>query len=576
MAGPWERFAAPQASPQPTAAPESGPPADGPWARFQPQAAPQPAADFSNVTSSVDTTANRPAAPEVAKPYEGSAFNQLVDFFAGPAPIQGATPEARQQDYRSRPAALRATVGVGQSIDSLVRGVGQLTGTSTAAMDDAGRATSKMVSGDLPTFGGKVATDLAMMAAPGGVVGQIPKMAARVGASALAGAGFGAVQAENAPGERVVNTIAGGLGGGAGEVAGTALRALGSKLSPEILAIYNAAKQRGIQMTPAQLSNSQFLQRMQGMLKSVPFTGTAQAFEKQVEQFNRAVSKTFGEDAPKITPDVFAAAKSRVGDQFDQLSAQSTLQIDDALLNRLGEIQKEAVDLGEPGTQRAVGSMIDRLLAQAQGSQLPGGAYKSIDSQLGKIMSLGGEKSYYLGQVRDAVREAMDNSIAPAMKDAWTAARSQYRSLKTVEPLVAKSVDGALPPAQLMGRVTADKSGKAAMASGRGGELGQLARIGQAMKAPSSSGSAENFLAGGVFNPANWPAFIAGGTLGVAGGRMLTSNRLAELMANSTTRPAVLNELARLAGPTGITLGRAASPAVAPVEPKPSRRDNTR
>src|SRR5690606_7694276 len=113
-----------------------------------------------------------------------------------------------------------------------------------------------------------------------------------------------------------------------------------------------------IELTPAQLSSNQYVRRVQNLLQGMPFSGATRALEKQLEQFNRAVSKEFGEDAPKITPEVFASAKTRIGAEFDQLSARSNLRITDDLLNRLGGLQEEASAFADEGVVRAVGSAV--------------------------------------------------------------------------------------------------------------------------------------------------------------------------------------------------------------------------
>ena len=111
---------------------------------------------------------------------------------------------------------------------------------------------------------------------------------------------------------------------------------------------------------------------------------------------------------------------------------------------------------------------------------MPGKAYKSLDSELGGITKNGGEKASYVGQVRENLRDAFTASASPADKAQMALANKQYANLKTIEALVAKdATEGNISPAQLLGRIAANKAGKASMASGNRGELGTLANIGQ-------------------------------------------------------------------------------------------------
>lgn len=526
-----------------------------------------------DITGGSRQSSQTAVAAEPAGPYAGSLFNKAVELFSGPAPLQGDTAEARKADYESRPALVRAATGVGQFVDSNIQGISQLTGTQTPGMADQGDFAGGVADGDTLTNAARIGTELGAWALPFLKAAKIPTLAGRLGASSALGAVQGGIKETRDGESRGLNSAFGAAGGGLGELGGSALRAAGNKISPAMSALYNDARKYGINLTPAQLSNSQFVKRAQNILTNMPLSGATKAWEGQVEQFNRAVSREFGENAPKITPEVFASAKSRIGGEFDQLSAKSNMRLTDDLLNRLGGLQEEAAAFADEGVVRAVGSAVDRMLKQSKDGVLPGRAYKSLDSTLGKIMASGGEKSFFIGQVRDAMREAMDESIDPAMRQAWQQARSQYRALKTVEPLVAKSADGSISPAQLMGRVTANNAGKSAMASGRGGNLGDLARVGQAMKLPSSSGTAENMLAAQSLNPLAWPLMLGRGAVGATLGRASNSNALARLMADPQTRVPVANALARIMGPGGA----AAVPAVAaPVVSEKPRRDNGR
>lgn len=516
------------------------------------------------------------AQPNAEPARERGWFNAIIDLASGPKPLQGNTEEELRADYLSRSPALRATVGAGRFVDSNIRGIAQLTGTADQLGDEQAavpyQTFDRIAEGDIATGLGRYIPEVAAVAIPGSKIAALPRFGQRLAAGAGLGGASGALREADSAQQRLANVGVGAGLGVAGEGIATGLRALARPVSEGVAALYNSARKFGVELTPAQLTNNQFMRRAQNLLQSMPLSGARQAWERQVDQFNRAVSREFGEDSPKITPEIFARAKSRIGKEFDQLSARSTLNVTDGLLDRLGAIQQEAAAFADEGTVRAVGSAIDRVLRQSVDGKMPGMAYKSLDSQLGKIMAGGGEKSAFVAEVRDAIREAMDESITPAMREAWRTARGQYRALKTVEPLVAKSADGSISPAQLMGRVTANRAGKASMAAGRGGNLGELARVGQAMKAPSSSGTVENLLAAQSLNPVAWPVMGLRALVGATAGRAGNSNLLAALMGSQQSRLAAANSLATVARPGAI----ASAPLVTPEVRKSRRLDNSR
>jgi len=52
----------------------------------------------------------------------------------------------------------------------------------------------------------------------------------------------------------------------------------------------------------------------------VPFSGSGAFQDQQRQAFNRAVSKTIGEDSTKLTSDVMERAKQRIGQSYDDLA----------------------------------------------------------------------------------------------------------------------------------------------------------------------------------------------------------------------------------------------------------------
>ena len=383
---------------------------------------------------------------------------------------------------------------------------------------------------------------------PATVIGRVADIGTRsLGGAITGGASAGIVNPEDA----VAGAATGAafplavMGAGA---AGRGIRnALTPTVTPEAAALYQRAAQLGIPVNAAQLSDSKFLKTLQSVLENTPLTGAEGAKQNQLNAFTRAVSNTFGEDTPSITREVYNRARTRIGGEFNRLSANNNMQGDLGMIGRLGQIQDEAQRFSTTDTSRIVNNALDELLSKADANGvIPGRAYQSFDSLMARQLRNAGPEAPYLGRLREAVQNTMDASIAPADRQAWATARGQYRNLKTIRDLVAKEgSDGTISPSGLMGRVNASQAGKEAMARGTSGDLGELAIIGkQFVRDPiPNSGTAQrmsiNALLGGLGGGGalvSLPATlgVAGGT--VAAGRManqaLNSNALAQAMLN--------------------------------------------
>jgi hypothetical protein len=383
-------------------------------------------------------------------------------------------------------------------------------------------------------------------------------------------------------GERATRAaIAGGASVVGGQVlpavmrsAPTAARAAVSRMtgevSPEKAALAVRAEQLGIPVSAAQLGNSRMAKTLASTVEHVPLSGAQAIKDQQQKAFNRAVSRTFGEDTDKITRDVYDAARTRLGNEFETLSARNSLNVTPALLSDVNKILDDAAKFGNADTRSAVNAAKNELFqkldefspgaavsTKASGgagavggkfrtavqpaattaaplpSAIPGAAYQSLDSKLSSLIKGGGEKSVFLASFQDAVRRAMDLSISPADQAAWTAARSQYRNLKTIRDIVAKEgTDGNISPALLMGRINATNSSKEAMARGTRGDLGEIATIGKEFVRETipNSGTVQRAMAIGI---------LGGGGM-MAG---MSPQDAAWLMASGATSGRLVNRL---------------------------------
>lgn len=385
----------------------------------------------------------------------------------------------------------------------------------------------------------KTATTLAKLATAGAApellqYGSVEDRAKRAAMGAAGSVGFGYVVPQAA--KAVKNVVKGTLRGLVGEV------------TPAALALAEKAKAAGIDVNVAQLGDSKFLKTLASSLEQMPFTGAAKINSKQRKDFTKAVAKTFGEDVDAITDTVYAKARTRLGETFNDLTMRNTLNVDNTLVNKLDVILDEARQMGDDGTIRAVNSVYDRIVRQANATarevpsafdgipavktimELPGAAYQSVDSQISNTLKAGGEKGVYLKAMQKVIREAMDKSISPADKEAWDLARSQYKNLKAVRNAVAKDGSGIIDPNTLLQALNSTEAGKEAMAMGTRGELGELARAGRQFvrDAIPNSATAQRAIAMGLIGGGGYafgaePLTIAGMLGGAAtSGRLLT------------------------------------------------------
>jgi len=358
--------------------------------------------------------------------------------------------------------------------------------------------------------------------------------------NATAGGALAGLVQPTATGEsRLQNTaIGGGLGAG-GQLIGSGLGRAGDAIFPSnVPQAVDDAKMLGLRLGAGELTDNPSARTIINQLERLPFSGASARKAANNDAFSRAAYAEAGEMVDKVTPDTFGAAKSRIGQSFTDLAERNSLNIDRQLVDELSVIRDDASRLAAGDTGRVVSNWIDELVGKADANGvIPGKAYKSFDSKIGAVIRGGGENAFYLGQVRDSVRRAMDKSISPQDAAAWRQANKQYGVLKTLEPLAAAN-NGAIPPTRLLQAVTNTKSAKARVASGNGGNLARLARVGQLMKSAPDSGTADRALVNlgvlgglygaqetGIMKPET--ALAIGGALALNRGGLSAANRLA-------------------------------------------------
>jgi hypothetical protein len=347
----------------------------------------------------------------------------------------------------------------------------------------------------------------------GGTAATAPVAATSVGARALGlagkslasravtggatGVGLNALDAglrDGSPGQVGASAAVGGLIGGgvplAGRAAGMAVNKLLSPATDTATSyLLKKAEQYGVPIRPAQISTSPFIQKTDQMLAQVPGSGMSRAVGEQRAGFSRAVANTFGEDATALTPDIMDAAKKRIGAEFDAVEKGTTVRFDRPLVQKLGDIVKDASDVLESDQVAPIAKRVTAIADLSNGGDIEGRAFNNLMKKGAPLSRL--QKSsdpnvaYYAGQIRSAMQDALERSAPSDLAQRYNKARLQYRNMKTVEPLIDAS--GDVSPLRLAAKV---KQANPNFAYGAGGDLADLARIGQRfMRQPPDSGT---------------------------------------------------------------------------------------
>ena len=223
-------------------------------------------------------------------------------------------------------------------------------------------------------------------------------------------------------------------------------------------------------------------------------TGFAGNQAAQREAFTRAISHTFGEDSPALTPEVMQAAKTRIGGVFNDVANRTDIVDADGVMDKLKGIVSDASQVLPADEITPISNQVARIEAAIDGTgQIPGENYQRLTVKggaLDRAMSSSNPNiRYYAQQVRGALDDGMIASAAPEDSAALQQARWQYKNLMTIKNLAAKAgVDGTISPTLLNGAVNTSFKNRAFTGAG---DLGELSQIGQAfMKEPPQSGTA--------------------------------------------------------------------------------------
>lgn len=279
--------------------------------------------------------------------------------------------------------------------------------------------------------------------------------------------------------------------------ASSAKLAMTPRIAPDTATWARKAQDIGIDIRPDMLTDNKFARIVGEALEKVPLSGSKA--EQRQQAFNRAIMNTIGADAPqgRLTPDVFDKAFEKAGKTIGDISERTPVPLDakfqSALAEHVANTAKETADV-----TKIVNSYVHDIQAAAKNGVIDGTAFRKINTQIGQQIrgSDSGDLRRALGNLQDDMQEALAGQLSGNDLAILQDARKKYAIANKLIPLVAKSPKGDISPAGLMQAVTSDKSAKRAMARGKGGDIGDLAKIGQLfLKEPGTSNTAERGLA---------------------------------------------------------------------------------
>jgi hypothetical protein len=253
-----------------------------------------------------------------------------------------------------------------------------------------------------------------------------------------------------------------------------------------------------IDIAPDQVvGNAKFTKLAGQASRDVPLSGSKT--EPNQVAFTRNVINELNPDetADRLTPPVFADAMDRSGQGIGDITAKTPVPLDD--INKPLEDLRAQVDAkAYPDDAKIIGAYIDEIQAKAdEGGVIDGETLKNLNSEIGRAArsNAGNPLGERLNDLQGIIQDGVEQNVAdPADVQALRDYRREYAYGKILEPAVAKTIDGKMSPAALMNQVTSTKLGKHLMATARGGPLGDLAKVGQLIKEPGSSLTAERSL----------------------------------------------------------------------------------
>lgn len=278
--------------------------------------------------------------------------------------------------------------------------------------------------------------------------GRVGDVAARVGGGAVTGgASAGLVNPENAGTGAAIGGATPPAVMVAGKAGAAVRNAITGQVAPEVATLYNRARQLGIDIPADRITNSRPMNAVASSLNYVPLSGRAGTEEKMVSQFNRAISRTFGQDSDNVTQ-ALRKAQDELGLKFEQTLSQNSVKIDKQFVDDLVDnLNRARAELSEADA-RIISNQIDTIFDKAKrvGNDLVigGQAAYNVKKTLDRIGNRSSNESFYARDTKKSLMAALERSLGSQEAAAFAEVRKQYGNMLDLEGIAQRGAQGGV------------------------------------------------------------------------------------------------------------------------------------
>lgn len=230
---------------------------------------------------------------------------------------------------------------------------------------------------------------------------------------------------------------------GAVKVAGTVGSKIKGEVSDSVINLVKKANSLGIDIPADRIGNSRPLNALASSLNYVPLSGRAGVEKNMLSQFNRAVSRTFGQDSDNVTM-ALRKAGSELGKQFDDTLSKTTVKVDAQFIDDLAKHEQTIMSELDPMQAKVVSNQINAILEKTQNGLIDGQAAYNIKKTLDRIGNRNSNEAYYAREVKKSLMGALNRSLPDEEAKAFAKLRAQYGNMLDLEGVARNGAEGGV------------------------------------------------------------------------------------------------------------------------------------